>query len=318
MKKILITGVAGFLGSNLASFFLKKNQEVWGVDNFITGSLENIKPFITNRRFHFLKGDLINIKLNKLLNHLSFDIIYHLASPASPFQYQRFPIETLKVNSLATFSLLEFVKSSKSKIFIFASSSEVYGNPLVHPQKETDWGNVNPFGPRSCYDEGKRFGEAVCFSYLKKYNLDVRIARIFNTYGPNMEKNDGRAIANFIVQALQNKDITIYGNGRQSRSFCYVSDMILGLYLMAEKPIKGEIINLGNDQEKRIIEIAQLIKKLTHSSSKIIFLPPLKDDPERRKPDITKAKKLLGWQPKVSLEEGLKLTIAYFKNRFSL
>ncbi|MFN3659733.1 MAG: GDP-mannose 4,6-dehydratase [Brevinematales bacterium] len=318
MKKVFITGVAGFIGSNLACFFLKKNWEVWGIDNLITGSLENIKQILNNSLFHFLQADLLKIKLEKVLNNVSFDLIYHLASPASPYQYRQFPIETLKVNSLGTLSLLEFMKFSKSKVFVFASSSEVYGDPLIHPQKEDYWGNVNPLGWRACYDEGKRFGETICFNYFKKYDLDIRIARIFNTYGPNMKKSDGRVIANFIVQALQNKDITVYGTGEETRSFCYISDMIFALYLMGEKLIKGEVINLGNNQEKKIIEIAQLIKKMTNSSSKIVHLSPLPDDPKITKPDITKAKKLLGWQPKISLEKGLKLTINYFKNQVAL
>lgn len=318
MKKVIIAGGAGFIGSNLVGFFLKKGFEVWVIDNLLTGSLTNIEPFLNNPLFHFIKKDLTTIRFKKSLPNFSFDVIYHLASPASPKQYFRYPIETIKANSLGTLNLLEYMRESKSKIFIYASSSEVYGDPLVHPQKENYWGNVNPIGERSCYDEGKRFGETIGINYLKKYKLDVRIARIFNTYGPNMEKDDGRVISNFIVQALQNKPITIYGTGQQTRSFCYVSDMVSALYLMGEKSVKEKTINLGNSEEKTIEEIAFLIKKLTASKSKLIYLPGREDDPKKRKPDIEKAKTLLGWHPKVDLNRGLKLTIDYFKTRFSL
>jgi nucleoside-diphosphate-sugar epimerase len=210
------------------------------------------------------------------------------------------------------------MKKTRSKTFVYASSSEVYGDPLQYPQTEDYWGNVNPIGERSCYNEGKRFGEALCMSYLRKYSLDIKIVRIFNTYGPNMKKNDGRVISNFIVQGLQNKPLTIYGNGQQTRSFCYVSDLVKGLYLAGIKPAKGEVINLGNDDEKKIIEIAKLVKKLTSSKSKIVFKAGPKDDPKKRKPNLDKAYKLLQWRPTTPLEEGLNSSIKYFKKRFNL
>lgn len=316
MKKILITGVAGFIGSNLAEDLILKKNQIFGLDNLITGSEENLKNLKKNPLFSFLQADLIDFNFDSFFSSISFDIVYHLASPASPKQYQKYSIETLKANSLGTINLLEFMVRSKSKVFIFASTSEVYGDPLIHPQREDYYGNVNSFGWRACYDEGKRFGEACCYHYSKKYGLDIRIARIFNTYGPNMEKDDGRVISNFITQALEGKEITIYGDGSQTRSFCYITDMIRGLKLMAEKKIRGEIINLGNPKETKIFEIAQLIKKKVNPSAKINFLPLPADDPKRRKPDISKAKKLLGWQPKVDLNDGLDLTIEYFKKRF--
>jgi nucleoside-diphosphate-sugar epimerase len=318
MRKILISGGAGFIGSNLAKFLLDKNYQVWVLDNLLTSSLENIRHFFNHPAFRFIKEDLTTVNLEAVLNKLPFDLIYHLASPASPKQYINYPLETLMVNSLGTLKLLNYAKKTKSKVFVYASSSEVYGDPLEHPQKEDYWGNVNPIGQRSCYDEGKRFGEALCMAYFRKFHLDIRVARIFNTYGPNMEKDDSRVISNFIVQALQNKPLTIYGSGQQTRSFCYISDLVEGLYSMGVKSARGEVINLGNSQEEKIITIAQLIKKLTKSSSEIIFQPLPEDDPRRRKPDISKAIKLLGWQPKIPLEEGLKSTIKYFKQRFNL
>jgi len=318
MNKILITGGAGFIGSNLVDYLLKKNFQIWVIDNFLTSSPENIKSFYHNPRFHFIKKNLITTDLQKTFDYTRFDIVYHLASPASPKKYARYPIETLLVNSEGTLKLLEYVKKTQSKEFIYASSSEIYGDPLIHPQTEDYWGNVNPVGERSCYNEGKRFGEALCLAYLRKYSLDIRIARIFNTYGPNMEKDDGRVISNFIVQALQDKLLTIYGDGQQTRSFCYVTDLVKGLYLMAIKPVKGEVINLGNDDERKIIEMAKFIKKITNSKSKIVFKPPSKDDPKKRKPNLDKAYKLLHWHPIISLEEGLNLTINYFRKRFYL
>lgn len=312
--KILITGGAGFIGSNLAEFYLSNNDEVFVVDSLITGSKANIEALLKNPRFHFYQKDVCTFDLSPLP---SFDIIYHLASPASPVQYKKYPIETLRVNSEGTYRLLECMKRNKSKIFVLASTSEVYGDPKVHPQTESYWGNVNPVGVRSCYDEGKRFAEALTISYFRKYNLDIRIARIFNTYGPNMEENDGRVISNFVMQALTNKPITVYGNGEQTRSFCYVSDMVQVLSLCGTKPdIAGEIINVGNPEEYSIKEVATIIKKETKSVSEIISKPIDDDDPKQRQPDITKAKKLLGWEPKVTFLEGLHKTLPYFKNRF--
>jgi nucleoside-diphosphate-sugar epimerase len=310
--RILITGGAGFIGSNLAAFHLNKGDEVYVVDNLITGSLNNIRSFKKNIKFHFYESDIINFKF-KILN-LKFDLVYHLASPASPIQYKKHPIETLRANSEGTQRVLEFMKKSKSKIFVLASTSEVYGDPIIHPQRESYWGNVNPVGCRSCYDEGKRYAEALTMSYFRKYKLDIRIARIFNTYGPNMEVLDGRVISNFIVQALKNEPITIYGQGKQTRSFCFVADMVKALYLQAVTPkISGEIINLGNPEEYTILQIAKIIKKQTNSSSIIINKPIEGDDPKQRQPDISKAKRLLKWRPEIKLTDGLEKTINYFK-----
>lgn len=313
--KVLITGGAGFIGSNLAEFHFKKNDEVVIIDNLITGSKKNIEPLLNNKNVTFFEDNLTTFDFKRLT--FPFDVIYHLASPASPCQYKKHPIETLLVNSIGTYQLLEFMRKSHSKIFVLASTSEVYGDPQIHPQIESYWGNVNPVGPRACYDEGKRFAEALTISYFKKYNLDVRIARIFNTYGPHMEENDGRVISNFVMQALAHKPITVYGNGRQTRSFCYISDMVSALYGLATTTnIAGEIINVGNPEEYTINKLASIIQKTIKSDSVIINKPIDEDDPKRRKPDIAKAKKLLNWQPVVPFQEGLDKTITYFKNRF--
>lgn len=310
--KILITGVAGFIGSNLLEFFLSQNHEVFGIDNFITGSKKNIEQCRDHPSFHFFEKDLLTFDTENLD---AIDIVYHLASPASPPQYKKYSIETLLVNSLGTKKMLDVLKKNPSGTFVLASTSEVYGNPLEHPQTETYWGNVNPVGERSCYDEAKRFAEAISMAYLRKHSLDIRIARIFNTYGPHMEKNDGRVISNFVNQALENKPLTIYGDGSQTRSFCYVSDMVRALYLLGTtKQLQGEIINLGNPQEKSILEIARLIQTMTKTQSQITFQEKDADDPERRKPDITKVQRLLQWNPEISLEDGLSKTIEYFKN----
>lgn len=309
--KILVTGGAGFIGSNLAFQHLKNKDEVYVVDNLITGLKKNIEEYLTLSNFHFYEKDITTFDYYSLPQ---FDIIYHLASPASPKQYQKYPIETLLTNSLGTHRLLEFFKKNKSGIFLHASTSEVYGDPLVHPQPETYFGNVNPVGLRSCYDEGKRFAESLCIGYFRKYYLNIRIARIFNTYGPKMEKDDGRVISNFITQSLTHQPLTIYGDGSQTRSFCYVSDMIDALVRLAtKKNIAGEIINLGNPQEKTVLELANLIRKLTSSRSILNNLPSQLDDPKKRKPDISKAKKILKWSSKIALETGLKKTIEYFR-----
>jgi len=311
---ILIAGGAGFIGSNLTNYHLKKKDHVFVIDNLITGSQKNIESFFPNTNFHFIEDDITKLNFSSLPG---FDIIYHLASPASPVQYKKYPIETLLTNSIGTHNLLEFFKKSNSKSLVIASTSEVYGDPLIHPQTENYWGNVNPVGIRACYDEGKRFSEAISTTYFRKYNLNIRIARIFNTYGPNMEKEDGRVVSNFIYQALTNKPITIYGKGTQTRSFCYVSDMTKALYLLATTPnIRGEIINLGNPSEKSILELANIVKNLANSKSSIVFRPIDEDDPRQRKPDITKAKTKLNWEPKIPLKEGLLKTMEYFKKRF--
>jgi len=314
VKKALVTGGAGFIGSHLCKALLTKGYEVVCVDNLITGNKENIKKFLNNPRFSFIEQDVIK----KLKTDIEYQIsnikhIYHLASPASPKKYQKYPIETLLVNSVGTYNMLELAKEKGVK-FLYASTSEVYGDPKEHPQKESYWGNVNPIGIRSCYDEAKRFGEAITMSFIRKHKVDVRIARIFNTYGPKMEKDDGRVISNFVNQAIRNKPITVYGNGSQTRSFCFVSDMVEGLIKSMESSnTKGGVFNLGNPDEREILETAKLIKKMTKSSSEIIFFPLPEDDPSRRKPDIRKAEEILGWTPKVKLEQGLGETIKHFR-----
>lgn len=315
---ILIAGGAGFIGSNLSTFLLSENHSVWVVDNVITGRKENISSLLNNPHFNFIEADVTNHDAMQQWNNQAFDIIFHLASPASPIQFAIYPLETLNANSVGTKNLLDLARKNTITKLVYASTSEVYGDPLEHPQKETYWGNVNSYGPRSCYDESKRFGEALCYTYAHSYGVDVRVVRIFNTYGPYMEKDDGRVISNLIVQALTNKPMTLYGNGMQTRSFSYVSDLVDGLYRMAVKETKGMIINLGNPVEESVLTIAHKIKALTNSPSEIVFGPLPEDDPKRRKPDISKAQKILGWEPKISLEEGLVKTIAYFKHILSI
>ncbi|MEO0296692.1 MAG: UDP-glucuronic acid decarboxylase family protein [candidate division WOR-3 bacterium] len=307
--RILITGCAGFIGSHLCEKFLVKGDEVTGIDNFITGSKKNVEILKKYKNFKFLELDVCNeLKIKE-----RFDIIYHIASPASPKHYYEFQLETMLVNSIGTKNLLDKAKIDNS-VFVFASTSEVYGDPLIHPQREDYNGNVNPVGERSMYDESKRFGEALCMVYFRKFNVDVRIVRIFNTFGPRMKKEDGRVIPNFIMQALRNKPLTIYGDGSQTRSFCYIDDMVEGLIKVGIKEnLKGEVINLGNPHEIKIIELSEIIEKLLNKNLKKKFLPLPKDDPKRRCPDIEKAKKLLEWEPKVSFKEGLLKTIEYFK-----
>ncbi|HLC94352.1 MAG TPA: NAD-dependent epimerase/dehydratase family protein [Patescibacteria group bacterium] len=317
MKRVLITGGAGFVGSHLVDAFLGKKYCVWVIDNLITGSLRNIAEARKNKHFHFVQDDLITMDLEGKLEARRFDLVYHLASPASPKQYFTYPLETLLVNSYGTHRLMEYFKNTKSGHFIYASTSEVYGDPLVHPQVEQYWGNVNPVGERACYDEGKRCGETFCTIYSKKYDQHITIVRIFNTYGPRMEKDDGRVISNFITQALKSGEITIYGDGHQTRSFCFVSDLVEGLYRAGNIDENGVIMNLGNPTEKKIIDIALLIKKLTHSHSAIVYKEKRTDDPQKRKPDITRAQRLLFWSPHVDLETGLTLTITYFKSLIS-
>ncbi|MEO0254691.1 MAG: UDP-glucuronic acid decarboxylase family protein [candidate division WOR-3 bacterium] len=311
--RILITGCAGFIGSHLCEKFLIKGDEVTGIDNFITGSKKNVEILKKYKNFKFLELDVCN----KLNIKKKFDIIYHIASPASPKHYHEFQLETMLVNSIGTKNLLDKAKIDNS-VFVFASTSEVYGDPLVHPQKEDYYGNVNPIGERSMYDESKRFGEALCMVYFRKFNVDIRIVRIFNTFGPRMKMEDGRVIPNFIVQALRNEPLTIYGDGSQTRSFCYIDDMVEGLIKVGIKAnLKGEVINLGNPHEIKIIELAEIVEKLLNKNLNKKFLPLPKDDPKKRCPDIEKAKKLLEWEPKVSFEEGLLKTIEYFKEHLN-
>ncbi len=306
--RIVVTGGAGFIGSHLCDYFIRKKHYVICVDNLITGSLKNIEHLFGNEKFLFIKHDVTNYI------HIpgKIDSVLHFASPASPEDYLKYPIQTLKVGALGTHKALGLAKE-KNAIFMLASTSEVYGDPLVSPQNESYWGNVNPVGPRGVYDEAKRFAEAMTMAYHRYHKLSVRIVRIFNTYGPRMRLNDGRVVPNFIYQALRDKPITVYGDGSQTRSFCYISDLVEGIYKLLFKNI-SEPINLGNPQEMKIIDFAYLIKDLTNSKSKIVFKNLPQDDPKQRKPDITKAKRLLNWQPKVSLKEGLKLTIEYFRN----
>lgn len=308
--RILLTGGAGFLGSHLCDYFLEENHEVVCVDNFLTGQKENIQHLLDNPKFRLLKADVCEpITFNGKL-----DAVLHFASPASPKDYLKYPILTLRTGAFGTYHLLELAKKH-SATFLLASTSEVYGDPLSHPQKEDYFGNVNPIGPRAVYDEAKRFAETLCITYHREYGLAVRIARIFNTYGPRMRSDDGRVVVSFIQNALRSEPLKIYGEGNQTRSFCYITDMISGIAKLLFADI-CEPVNLGNPTEFTILELANLVLRLTESKSKLEFVPLPPDDPKKRKPDITKAKKILGWEPKVSLEEGLKLTIAWAKTQF--
>ncbi len=305
--KILVTGGAGFIGSHLCRYLLRKGHEVVCLDNFFTGKSRNILDLKKNARFKVIPHDITN-PIN-IQEH--FDRIYNLACPASPVHYQFDPIKTVKANTIGVINVLEFAKLNGARI-LQASTSEIYGDPLEHPQKETYKGNVNTLGPRACYDEGKRVAETLFMDYHRKYKVPIRIVRIFNTYGPSMDKNDGRVVSNFIMQALKNELITIYGEGKQTRSFCYISDLIEGLYKLMESDCIGPI-NLGNPGEFTIIELAKKITKITNSKSKIEYKELPQDDPTQRKPDITLAKNFLKWEPKIQLNEGLKKTIDYFK-----
>ncbi|MFH1663499.1 MAG: UDP-glucuronic acid decarboxylase family protein [archaeon] len=306
MEKVLVAGGAGFIGSNLCEALLEKKKEVFCADNLISGNKKNIAFLLENKRFHFIQQDINSFSFEE-----KFEEVYHLASLASPVDYFSKPVETMLVGSLGTKNLLDLALKNKAK-FLFTSTSEIYGDPLEHPQKESYWGNVNPVGERSCYDESKRFSEALIKAYEKKFSFKGKIVRIFNTYGPKMKPDDGRVVPNFIVQALNNKPLTVYGNGKQTRSFCFVSDMVEGLIKMMESDFSGPV-NLGNPEEFTILEFAEKIKKLSNKDLEIEFLPALKDDPKQRKPDISLAVEKLGWKPKVPLEEGLKITIDYFK-----
>ncbi len=306
--RILVTGGAGFIGSHLCERLLSMGNEVICLDNFFTGRKENIVKLLDNPYFEVLRHDIINPI------DVEVDRIYNLACPASPVHYQFNPIRTVQTNVVGATNVLELAKRIKARV-LQASTSEVYGDPTVHPQVESYWGNVNPIGIRSCYDEGKRCAETLFFDYHRQSGVDIRVIRIFNTYGPNMLENDGRVVSNFIVQALSDKDITIYGDGSQTRSFCFVSDLVTAMIKMMECEDFTGPVNLGNPRELTIKEIAELIVDLTGSRSKLIYKPLPKDDPTRRKPDITLAKQKLSWEPQVMLEEGLKSTIEYFRNR---
>ncbi|MDP2924251.1 MAG: SDR family oxidoreductase [Candidatus Omnitrophota bacterium] len=306
---ILITGGSGFIGSHLCKTFIERGDSVICVDNFITGSKDNIKELLSKPRFKLIEHDISN----PLYIDEKIDWVLHFASIASPRDYLAFPIKTLKSGLLGTHNCLGLAKAKNAKFFL-ASTSEVYGDPLIHPQTEEYWGNVNSIGPRSCYDESKRGAEALAYAYWRQHKLDVRVIRIFNTYGENMQIDDGRVVSNFIVQALRGEDLTVYGKGNQTRSFCYIDDLVKGIFKMMEVQYQLPV-NLGNPSEFKIIDLAKTVLKLTGSQVKINFLPLPEDDPKRRKPDITKARKLFGWQPQAQLEEGLTKTIEYFKSK---
>lgn len=307
MKKILVTGGAGFIGSHLCKKLIEDGNDVLCVDNYFTGTKKNINELFSNPYFEMVRHDIC------FPLYVEVDEIFNLACPASPIHYQHDPVQTTKTSVHGAINMLGLAKRINVKI-LQASTSEVYGDPEKHPQDETYWGNVNPIGPRSCYDEGKRCAETLFFDYYRQHNLEIKVVRIFNTYGPNMHPNDGRVVSNFIMQALQNKDLTVYGNGEQTRSFCFIDDLVLGLQKMMNSA-KENIgpINLGNPTELKILDLAKKIIQLTNSKSKIINRDLPLDDPIRRKPDISEAKKILNWNPKVDIDDGLKETIEYFK-----
>ena len=309
--RIVITGAAGFIGSHLSETLLDRGHQVVGIDNLLTGDLANI-AHLAGRDFVFLKHDVTNYI------HVDgpVDVVFHWASPASPIDYLEWPIPTLKVGALGTHKALGLAKAKGAK-FVIASTSEVYGDPLEHPQKETYWGNVNPVGPRGVYDEAKRFAEAMTMAYHRYHGRDAKIVRIFNTYGPRMRVKDGRAVPNFISQALRGEDVTIFGSGAQTRSFCYVTDLVDGILRLVESNL-NDPVNIGNPHEMSIEEMARLIVKMTGSSSQIVFKPLPTDDPKVRQPDITRARTLLGWEPKVPLDQGLTSTIDYFRKKMGV
>jgi UDP-glucuronate decarboxylase len=309
MKRILVTGGAGFLGSHLCKKLLNEGNEVLCVDNFFTGRKQNIHDLLDYKSFEFLRHDITSPL------YVEVDQIYNLACPASPIHYQFDPVQTTKTSVMGAINMLGLAKRLKIKI-LQASTSEVYGDPAVHPQPENYWGNVNTIGPRACYDEGKRCAETLFFDYHRQHKLEIKVMRIFNTYGPHMQANDGRVVSNFILQALQNQPITIYGLGTQTRSFCYVDDLIEGMYALMQtnNEISGPI-NIGNPGEFSMIELAEAVIELTNSKSELIFNPLPKDDPQKRRPDITQAREILGWEPKIALREGLEKTISYFEGQ---
>ncbi|MEC9205982.1 MAG: UDP-glucuronic acid decarboxylase family protein [Pseudomonadota bacterium] len=309
MKKILVTGGAGFIGSHLCKKLIDEGNDVLCIDNYFTGTKKNISELFNNPYFEIMRHDIC------FPLYVEVDEIFNLACPASPIHYQHDPVQTTKTSVHGAINMLGLAKRINVKI-LQASTSEVYGDPEKHPQSESYWGNVNPVGPRSCYDEGKRCAETLFFDYYRQHKLEIKVVRIFNTYGPKMHPNDGRVVSNFIMQALQNKDLTVYGDGSQTRSFCYIDDLVSGLQKMMDST-KDNIgpLNLGNPVELKILDLAKLIIKLTNSKSKIINKELPLDDPIRRKPDITEAKNILQWEPKIDIEDGLKETIGYFKSQ---
>jgi dTDP-glucose 4,6-dehydratase len=307
-QRVVITGAAGFIGSHLAETLLDRGYRVIGIDNLLTGDIANI-AHLRNRDFEFIKHDVTNY----IYIDGPVDYVLHWASPASPIDYLELPIPTLKVGALGTHKALGLAKAKNAR-FVLASTSEVYGDPLEHPQKETYWGNVNPIGPRGVYDEAKRFAEAITVAYHRYHDLDAKIVRIFNTYGPRMRVRDGRAVPEFISQCLRNEDVTVFGDGKQTRSFCYIDDLVDGIIRLMLSDL-NDPVNIGNPAEMTIEEIAKVIIEMTGSKSKIVYKPLPTDDPKVRKPDITRARTLLGWEPKVPLREGLTQTIAYFRTK---
>ena len=305
--KILLTGAAGFLGSHISKKLIDKNHEVIGLDDLSTGSIKNIEQLINHPRYSFIKHDV------RIPYQAKVDAILNFACPASPVNYQKYPVRTIETNFLGMINMLHLANETGARI-IQASTSEIYGDPTQSPQKESYWGNVNPIGIRSCYDEGKRAAETLCFDYRRQHNLDTRVIRIFNTYGPNMAIGDGRVVSNFIVQAIRNEPINIYGDGKQTRSFCYVSDLVEGIYnLLLLKNNPDTPINLGNPNEFMILELAKVVVEVTKSKSEIVNNPLPSDDPRQRCPDISLAKSILNWKPTIELREGIEKTAAYFK-----
>jgi UDP-glucuronate decarboxylase len=311
-RRVLVTGGSGFLGSHLCERLLADGHEVVCLDNFFTGTRANVEHLMDNHRFELVRHDVTEPLT------LEVDEVFHLACPASPIHYQRNPVRTIRTAVEGTLNLLDLAREVRARILI-ASTSEIYGDPIEHPQRESYWGNVNPIGPRACYDEGKRCAEALAVSYATQYGVEVRIARIFNTYGPRMHENDGRVVSNFTVQALRHEPMTVYGEGQQTRSFCYATDLIEGFVRLMASRHGCDPVNLGNPREITVLELAEMIRRLAKSRSEIVRAPLPMDDPTRRKPDITRAQQLLdGWGPRVGLEEGLAATVADFKQRLAL